>query len=431
MLGKRIRMCGAVLGCALAAALALASEDKVSLGEVASRAVKQSKLTLPNSRPFHLKAEIVETTNPSSEYQAKVEEYWVSPEKWRRTIEAPGFSQTLIVNGDKVFEKNDGDYFPWWLNDLVTAMVDPLPMVEMLKQVNAQIAKPKGSETSNTCADLHTKIDRWVFCFEGSHGLLTPAFTRGYSAEFKDFKSFGDKRVARVLIIDPVPGTTIQARVTELTELSQPDEDVFTIAQPTPLQERIGSSMVDEDMVRKMSTTSTDVVWPAVGGGLTKGRCAVFVSADSTGHMREVWPAGCDNTGLQDPLREIVKKWQLTPMSANGVPVQVEALVTFEYETHVEASNPLPELSDAEARKLVTKMVAPVFPPGNVEKGTDVVVRISVDETGKLTGVGNPDNAKEPAVLAAYNAIRQWSFQPYLKDGKPQYFHASIAFHIQ
>jgi hypothetical protein len=66
------------------------------------------EVALPGSKPFRLKAEIVETTNPKSEYQAKVEEYWVSPEKWRRSIEAPGFTQTLIVNGDQVSEKDTG-----------------------------------------------------------------------------------------------------------------------------------------------------------------------------------------------------------------------------------------------------------------------------------------------------------------------------------
>jgi hypothetical protein len=88
----------------------------------------------------------------------------------------------------------------------VTAMMDPLPMVEQLKQLNSQIAKPRGAENSNTCADLRTKIDRWIFCFEGSHGLLTSVIVRGYDAEFKDFKGFADKRVARLILIRPGAG---------------------------------------------------------------------------------------------------------------------------------------------------------------------------------------------------------------------------------
>jgi hypothetical protein len=40
----------------------------------------------------------------------------------------------LIVNGDQVSEEDKGDYFPWWLNDLVTAIFDPVPMLDSLRK---------------------------------------------------------------------------------------------------------------------------------------------------------------------------------------------------------------------------------------------------------------------------------------------------------
>lgn len=253
---------------------------------------------------------------------------------------APGFSQTLIVNDERVSEEDTGDYFPWWLNDLVTAMTDPLPMVDNLKQINSQIAKPRGSESSNTCADLHTRIDRWVFCFEGSHGLVTSAFARGYQVEFKDFQNFADKRVARLVIVDPEPGTTIQERITELTELRQVDETLFAILQTIPFSDLIRSIKVDEATIRGLALNGTEITWPMVGGGPMTGRCAVYVSVDRKGHVREVWPGGCDNPGLQDPLREQVNKWQLKPAAHNGTTVQIEGLVTFTFDIRVANRGP-------------------------------------------------------------------------------------------
>ena len=44
-------------------------------------AIQQSALALPGRKPFHLKAEIIESTNPDSGYKGKFEEYWASPEK--------------------------------------------------------------------------------------------------------------------------------------------------------------------------------------------------------------------------------------------------------------------------------------------------------------------------------------------------------------
>jgi hypothetical protein len=423
-----MRLLAAVFAFGLAAASGADNRNAISLGEAAEHAVEQSRLTLAGSKPFHLVAEIVEVTNPKSDYRAKVDEYWVAPDRWRRTIESPEFSQTLIVNGDKVSEKDTGDYFPWWLNDLVTAMVDPLPMAEMLKQTNAQVQKPQAGQMVNSCVRLTTKIDNWTFCFEGERGLLSSVFARGFDAEFRDYKGFGEKQVARTLVIDPEPGTTIEAKVKHLEELSHPDEAMFVVDQPTPPQDRIRSVKVDQETVRRLATTSTEVTWPTVGEGPTKGGCAVYVSADRNGNIREVWPHGCDNAGLQDPLREMVRKWRLKPAIEGGTPVQVESLVTFSFETQTEKSKTLPVLTDAEARNLATDIVEPVFPPGSVAKGQQIVVQISVNETGKLTGVGNSHNLSTPAFLAADAALKHWHFKPYIKDGKAQYFHADVIF---
>lgn len=408
---------------------ALASgTDKVSLGEVAERAVQQSKLTLPGSRPFHLKAEIIETTNPSSEYQAKVEEYWMSPQKWRRTIESPDFSQTLIVNGNEVSEKDTGDYFPWWLNDLVTAMLDPVPKLDQIKKVNLQISKPRGTEDSNTCADFRTNIDRWIFCFEGSHGLVASVFARGFDAEFKDIKGFADKRVARLVLIDPEPGTTIQAKITELTELHQVDEALFTVQKATPPQEQIKTVQVDQATIRALAQGSTEIKWPSVGGGPTAGRCAVYVSTDRTGRIREVWPQGCDNPGLQDPLREMVKKWQLKPAAQNGAPVQIEGLVTFNFGTEVVNDPTPPKVNDPRIFRTALPFIPPrciklAKPDCNVGQAChgihgDVVVVVTVLEDG-TAGQVTPRSGDPRLFDDATKAAKQCRFQPGTIHGSP------------
>jgi hypothetical protein len=424
-----MRLAFSIFLCALAASAYAEDSAKVPLGDVADQALQHSKLTLPGSKPFHLKATITETTNPKSDFHGEIEEYWVSPAKWKRLIASPSFSQTLVVNGDAVSEKDTGDYFPFWLNKFVIAMDDPIPMLETLKRANAQISKPQGSDNATTCADFQARVDRWVICFQGDRGLLASVFTKGYGVEFKDYKTFGDKRVARRIVTDPEPGTTIEEHIIELTELTQPDDQMFVVQQVTPPAERIARVKIDEDVFRKLSLGSTEVDWPPTGGGPATGGCAVYASADRSGQVREAWPAGCDSAGLQDPLREAVKQWRLKPAMSNGGPVQVEALLGFTFHTTVDSSHPLPELSDTEARALATSLVEPLFPPGSAEAGKDLVVQISVDETGKLTGVGNPNHLSNPAFMAINTAMSKWHFKPYMKDGRPQYFHANVVFH--
>jgi hypothetical protein len=431
MSGVNMRPTVVALGFFLAASAFAIDGCTHPLGDAAKRAMQQSQLTLPGGKPFHLQAVIRETTDPNSDYQAKIDEYWISPTKWKRTIESQKFFQTLIVNGHAVSEENKGDYFPYWLKNFVTTMMDPLPMMSALKHSKVQISKPQGSEQSISCADLHYRVDRWVICFEGPHGLLASVFIKGYSAEFKDFKKFGDKRVARRITTDPEPGTNLEARITEVTELTQPDEQMFVILQPTPPKDRIKSIRIDEDVLRKLALNSTEIDWPPVGDGLTTGGCAVYISADRAGKIREAWPEGCDSASLQDPLRDAVKKWRLKPTISGGAPVQVEALLGFTFHTTVDKSLALPELSDEEVRQLASNVIEPVFPPGSVQKGTEIIMQISVDETGKLTGVLNNHHLDDHVLGAAYAAIQKWHFSPYIKNGKPQYFHANVIFHAR
>src|SRR5579864_2168386 len=123
-----------VFSAAIVCALQGRAQEHMALADVAQRAAANSTLITAESPAFQLKAVVSEATKPDSSYGAEIEEYWVAPEKWRRTVKSPGFSQTVIVNGDKYFEQNKGDYYPQWLRELVTALFEPLPMIEALRQ---------------------------------------------------------------------------------------------------------------------------------------------------------------------------------------------------------------------------------------------------------------------------------------------------------
>ena len=266
-----------------------------------------------------------------------------------------------------------------------------------------------------------------VFCFEGSHELLESAVTPGFGAEFKDYRDFKNKRVARRLVIDPEPGTTIEATVTELDELTNPDENLFSVQQPTRTSERFGRTSLPEATVRNLSEYTPDVLWPPVRSGKTSGVLSMYVSVDRSGRLREAWPLNSDNAGLDDAAREQVLKWQFRPAKVDGVPIQVETVLTFAFNTRI--GDQIPILSDEEARRLASHVVEPVFPAGSA-KGTEVKVQIGVALDGSVNGAGNPYNVPAPLFLAAANALRQWHFRPYLRGGKRDLFGADIVFHV-
>jgi outer membrane biosynthesis protein TonB len=162
--------------------------------------------------------------------------------------------------------------------------------------------------------------------------------------------------------------------------------------------------------------------------GKTEGVMSVYVSVDRSGQVREVWPLASNNPGLNEAAREQLLHWQYRPYNNGGLS-QMEAVLTFAFATRIE--NPIPVLSDAEARKLATRVVEPVIPAGKARKGTKFALRISVDEAGNVQSVLNQDKVAPALYTAGTAALKQWRFRPYMNHGKPDRFYADITFQVR
>lgn len=429
--------CLVLLSLVAANVVAQEAGDKiVSIAQAADHAVQQSKLTLAGGVPFHLRAHIANTGTPKPEYSADVEEYWISSEKWRRTVQSAGFSQTFIANGDKVSEKLTGDYYPFWLHDLVTALFDPLPMADQLKLMQGQLEIPEDSAKSSSCMNMQFKVGiapaqnsvPAAFCFGGKGGLLQGVITPGYKAQFDDYLPFKKKMVARTIKAELAPGLVLVTKVIELAELPNPDEKLFTIDAVTPSAEQMKTIQVTESTTQALALNTPPIVWPPVREGKTEGVMSVYVSVDRTGHVREVWPLVSNNLELNEAARKQLLQWQYKPYN-NGSLSQMEAVLTFAFATRIE--NPIPVLSDAEARKLATRVVEAVVPAGKARKGTKFSLRISVDEAGKTQTVQNTNKVAPALYTAGVAALKQWRFRPYMNHGKPDRFYADITFQVR
>lgn len=117
--------------------LSVASANSVQVSKLLDQMIHWSTLAEPGGRPFYLKATITDKDDSKSEFNGTVEEYWLSPTKWRRVVKLRDFSQTRIVNGDQIYEENIGDYFPVHDEMLANEIVDPLPKpaVDLMNQL--------------------------------------------------------------------------------------------------------------------------------------------------------------------------------------------------------------------------------------------------------------------------------------------------------
>jgi hypothetical protein len=437
-----------LLTCILKSSASTNDQDKTAaLPEVTANAIKLSKITAPGSKPFHLKAVVSEPGNRTSDYKGEIEEYWMAPDRWRRTVKTADFSQTIIVNGDNVYEQSAGAYYPFWLRNIVTALFDLVPD-DFTPKSDVQVRNPTESErpplstierttASGSCSRWDEKVgaspaQNSVFttiCFAGDERLLTALFTPYFHAEFQSYSEFTHKKVARRLVEAPEPGTRIEARVTELSELRKAEESIFSVPRSTPDNARVHSVRIRESDARKVLLNSPEIAWSPVHDGRTSGVLSMMVYVDKDGKVRETWALNSDNPFPQAQARKEVLKWRFKPLEREGVPVQMEVLLTFPFQTAV--VDPIPLFSDAEARKMATSKADPKFLQTRFPKGTDFTVRALVDERGHVARVDNPNQLDPGLFNAAQSALALWLFKPYKVKGTPQRFNADITFYVR
>jgi hypothetical protein len=409
---------------------------EVPLGDTLTKALSKTLLTAAGSQPFHIRIVVSEPENPQSPYKGTIEQWWVSPDQWRREVtDKDGLKQTIVFTSGKKTELDEGDYFPLWLRRFVSAAFEPVPNLAAWTSSGLQIEQitmPNGDK-SDACVRSEAKIGEGErattsysnLCFDGE-GRLKFFGSPRYDMEFHDYRGFGKRQFPRKFVDHPEPGTELVGTVTILEDESKGRNSADLFSPLKSDDNRFESVPVSSAQMERLTTGNTNIAWPPVHSGNVRGRLAMYISVDTNGRVREAWPLNSDNAGLEDPARDQVRQWRLKPaVDKNGSHVQVDGGLSFIFETKI--GDPLPELSDTEVRSLATTVVEPKWPAGALKSGQIVEVLVSVNEEGKLTGTGYT-KVPAPAQGAVIDAIRQWTFRPLVLDGKPQYFHGVVHF---
>jgi len=432
----------ALSACIGSTAFAQIQRTSVPIGDAVGKALDKGTLTAKGIRPFHIRVSVSEPQNLSSPYQGTIEEWWVSADQWRREVtDKDGMHQTVVEAAGHVTEKDDGDYFPLWLGSFVTALFDPIPNASRWASAGItidQITMPNGAK-SDACAKAKSQIGSGSsatdafsnVCFDGE-GRLKFFGSPRYNMEFSDYRSFSKKQIPHKFVEHPEPGTELVGAVSFLEEIKTPDSAMFA---PLPTEDsRFRSVAASTAQLEQLTAGDGPIQWPNVRSGNTRGHLAIYIGIDSKGRVREAWPLNSDNAGLEDPAREQVRNWTTKPVTdSSGKPVQVDGGLGFYFETAV--ADPIPVLTDQEARALAINIAEPILPANTLPKGTRYRLHISVNEEGKVAGLSTgdvdvPGTVKAPgaAMLAASDVTRQWRFTPLIRDGKPRYFFADLIF---
>jgi hypothetical protein len=349
--------------------------------------------------------------------------YWLSPDRYQRTIVSTDFSQTLVVNGTKVFEKDSSDYFPLQLRTFVTAMVDPQPILDAVRPGDQVLTKANGAvnESGVRCFGPNGAMCVW-----DKFGMREEVAASGHGVVFADYQPFEGKRIARVLTNASRLGEEpMMLRVKQLERLDEADSKWLEMPDVTPPQGQMRFLTRSESELRASVLSSQEIIWPQPLDGAVQGTANFFVSIDRTGVVREVKPLYTANERTNDSAVAQLMRWKFKPFDVNGLPAQAEGILTFTLDTR--AYGPAETLTGTEARKLATGIVDPDVPAGKYLAGTVYTMRISIDADGNMieaiAGEG-PLELWQPC----FDSLKKWTFHPLMENGAPRPYRANIIF---
>ena len=322
----------------LAIALGLPGSARTDDSKIVKKAVERSTLNQPGTKPFHLKAVLAPSRerDQASHRTGEVEIWWASPTQWKREVRSPEFHQIAIVNGEREWQKSEGDYFPEWLRETSVALIEPVPSLDkVLEKVNeADVVKLFGTtQFSWTTMSTDGNVSKGmgaVVAITDSTGLLQDAGDIGWGGLFQEYKSFHGRMVARKV---SVGSPEVTATVTTLEDLGSVPAAFFDAGASggdTPLLQTV---LVEETTLRKNLLPMAPIVWPALKDGALEGVLTTEIVVDRSGRVRQVGTIVSDNPGVSETVGKFVGSMQFKPYLQNGVPVQVVSRITMPFRT--------------------------------------------------------------------------------------------------
>jgi hypothetical protein len=401
----------------LGAASGWSQGERVSVNDALDRALKTSSLTV-QGKPFHA---VMEIGTAGAEYSGRVEVWWLKDSVYKVQIGSPKFSQVKVVNGDRVWEKDEGVYYPRWLENFVLAILDPVP--------DAANFKTEGPQVSQNClkrehrpGGITDELTFEVICLAGSKPHVDSVLTFSYFMQLKDYRNFGTKAVAheyetRVLDFEPIIG-----KLTALDDLTNSLPGLFDAPESSSQGHEISTRFISTATEESMVETAPTILWPSVREGKTDGYMIVYARTDRTGQVRETAKHNSDQAALEDFGREQALKYKFKPLVVDGVPMQMEMPLVLHFTSRIE--NPIPELDDSTSRKLITGCRVPDEVHDPASAGQKIVIQIQVTPDGHIMTLGGSDRKIPVPIL--YEQFRECRFGEVKQGGVPTAYHANV-----
>jgi hypothetical protein len=290
-------------------------------------AADRSTLDQKKTHPFHLRAKVAPSLerDKDSGRTGEIEIWWKGPGVNRRELRSAVFHQVEIVDGGRVWQLDEGDYMPSWLDGLADAFLHPLPGAAFARHgIAPDLGKSMfGSVYLNweKPVPMDMQPSKEVVAVTQGTGLLFYDFGVGWGALFKDYQEFHGRSVPRTVSSGSPEAT---AKVEVLEDLPPVAGNWFEVSQQTPSSPSLQFVEVGQtNLAKDVAGGAPPLNWPEIPN---TGATAVIwtdLVLHREGHIREPFSTISDNPALNGFMHDYLSKLQFNPVLMDGQPVQV------------------------------------------------------------------------------------------------------------
>jgi TonB family protein len=255
--------------------------------------------------------------------------FWNGPEQWREEITFPGYSEVQVGGKDIVFLKRSTDFVPLRIDQLRSTLgygtgmirlgsfihVAPMPD-ETVKKIHDQTIN--GAKA--VCAEVAGRENRTrELCVDKSTGGLI----RENSFRDRDMMPIGTKLFPRFLSYGEKGKVLVEVQITELKTTEQPPSSAF---QPPPEAVSKPGCMnpIPGRLLRKVMPRYPE----SERQSRVQGRVAIHALIGKDGVPGQFRIVSSVTPALDKASLEAVQQWRYEPATCNGIPVDIETLLT-------------------------------------------------------------------------------------------------------
>ena len=222
---------------------------------------------------------------------------------------------------------------------------------------------------------------------------------------------------------------------------------------PAPAPASAAAAQPDNATVKIHRTKPIQYPLPLLRDGITHGEARVLLNIDAEGRLVETMVLGYTHKPFADATLAALSEWRYDPARQNGEAVGTVADIVFRFEvngillvervgvpqfTQTETFEPSyvyrPHgLSTLDGIPTPLHVTQPIYPKEWVDQGMrgNVTVDFYIDETGavRMPAIAKTDHPYLAA--AAVAAVREWSFAPPLRKGRPVLAHCQQVFRFE